>query len=74
MQTPSIVYDEAHDVAYLQIAPQGVEQVERGASKYQKTVTAPGGTMIADFGSDDQLLGIEIIGARRLLGDAIDPS
>lgn len=58
-------YDEESDAVSLWL----VDEIEAGASKRQSVVSATGlhETVVLDFDEDDRILGIEILGARRVL-------
>jgi uncharacterized protein YuzE len=58
-------YDKSADAAYINI----VESIAPGEASRQASVEAEGlrAMVVLDFDADDRLLGIEIIGARRVL-------
>jgi uncharacterized protein YuzE len=61
-------YDSEANAAYLAIE----EDIPNGSATENVVVERAGrGDIVLDFGSDRRLIGVEVIGARELLGAAV---
>lgn len=56
-------FDSAADAAYWRLGG----PVEPGAAVEQVVIERDGGSVVLDFDAQGRLLGVEVIGARRLL-------
>lgn len=56
-------YDPEANAAYFPTTP----VVARGFASENLVIERPGGDIVLDFNADGHLLGVEVIGARRLL-------
>lgn len=61
-----LTYDSRANCADAYIAP----EVATGEAVEQVVVERKGGTVVLDFSDDGRLLGVELIGAKALLGAA----